>query len=560
VFVTTVGGIVRPARTIRIYGYRSNEVAISIPRDFKSGFIIESVLRRFIRGRRVCGVSLGPHLLGAVPPKWDLGHGPTSITGAKKRIGRRMPKLVRKHLHKLRSVVDDVLGNDFTPRSDPVLDPLVWVDLWDQPLARRQEIRDALSECHDAFDTVPLANIKSFIKDEFKDVSFGVDEVDDNLCKAPRLINARLDLAKGLFGPIGKVVDKFVFGNQRFIKKVPIADRPALIKDRLVRWGNRYFVIDFTSFECSFTREWMECVEFALVDHVVRHWPQIQDFLDHVLKPVVSGRNKIRNFLYKCIVEATRMSGEMFTSSFNGFSNYVLVKFLFGEHLIDFFLEGDDNVGSTDSEVDVSELAKQLGFDIKIDWVDHPGKAGFCGLYFDENLNLVREAGYVLSKFGWTSAIYDGAGSDLRRRLIRSKALSLAYENPRCPVLWKLAQKFLAITSGAKLGSVSKWKHLDEYEKQRLAWAMAGPINLGPPDLKTRMFYSERFGMGIDEQLRLEREIDAIQGLAPMCLPSYNPPFSYCQFYHDFVSSYSFPYCSYIASSLSAFPQDCDDI
>jgi hypothetical protein len=547
----------RPREPARLYGYRANEVPVAGASEVKPGFSVEPILRNFIRSRRVCAVSLGPHLLGAVPPHWDIGHGPTSVKSSTKRIGSRLPKLARTQLANLDRFVDDLLVQDFPFTVDSVGSVNDFINSWNQPERRREELRVAFEECHDPYDIKFLSRISSFIKREFKDLQWNHEQVGDEF-KAARLINARCDRAKALFGPIGKAVDHVVFDNDHFIKKVPIAQRSSLISDRLVRVGNHYFVIDYESFECSFQRQWMEHVEFRLIDHIIRSVPALQDFVDYVLKNVVAGRNVLTNFLFKCIIEATRMSGEMFTSCFNGFSNYVLVKYLFGSHLLDFFLEGDDNVGATDCYVDVVAAAKELGFKIKIDWITHPGKSSFCGLVFDEEGVIIRDALPVLAKFGWTDSKYDGASLRLRRRLIRSKAMSLAYENPQCPILWKLAKKFLGLTQGA--ANINIFKHVDFYHRQRYREALLAKIGVQEPSVQTRLFYEEMYGVSIAEQLAVESDIDKIRGLDPMILPNLSVPENYAVFYDTYVSQTTFPYCSFFASSFASRDVLSEDI
>lgn len=305
----------------------------------------------------------------------------------------------------------------------------------------------------------------------------------------------------------------------------------------------------------------MEHVEFKLLDYVVRHNQRIQDFVDHVLKNVVSGRNKLKNFLFKCIIEATRMSGEMFTSCFNGFSNYILVKILFGAHLIDFFLEGDDNVGATDCFVDVEAEALKMGFKIKIDWIDHPGQSSFCGLLFDQQGVVIRDALLTIAKFGWADPKYDGAGLKLRKRLIRSKAMSIGYENPQCPILWKFATKMLFETQGANLGSLDKLTNgMDTFSRQRLITAILAKIEIKEPNMETRLFYEETYGVSVAEQLLIEKDIDRIVGLGPLTLPNLDVPHSYSEFYDSFVSSVTFPYCSYISTVFASGLCGCDDV
>jgi len=350
-----------------------------------------------------------------------------------------------------------------------------------------------------------------------------------------------------------------VFSNKHFIKKVPIHDRPRVIDAALLGVGREYFVIDYTSFECSFGKEWMSAVEETLLLWVLRHDPVLSDYVEQVLCPVVQGKQRLVHMLYKIIIEVCRMSGEMFTSSFNGFSNMVLVEMMFGNVLIDYFIEGDDNLGSTNARVDVTKVAESMGFRIKIDWVERPGDAGFCGLYYDEEHSVMRDAVPTIAKFGWTSAKYDGAKTNLKRRLIRSKALSLGYENPRCPILWKFAQKFLELTEGAKLGRIANGDHLSQYDRVRFRWAQKYGPSVKEPSMGGRLYYERIFGIPVPEQIAIEVEIDRVVGLDVLVLPTLVFPASYCEAYEAYVSAFKFPYMSYFASKFLARNTDRDD-
>lgn len=536
--------------SVRLYGYRSNEVDIARAAAVKQGFKCTLNSVDLLRDRRVASVSLGPHLLCGVVPKWDLAHATTCGTSATKRIGTRLPQLARNCISKIRSFALGILSDNFGIPDVSVDDFDTWLSTRDYSTARKTQISEAVVEDAGRLDLHALSRVMSFIKDEMVDQSFDFGSAEEAVLKAARTINGRSDLAKGAFGPIAAAVDKFVFANPHFIKKIPIHERPGTIDGRLRGAGRHYFVIDYTSFECSFGAEWMEAVEETLLLWVIQQDPVLNDMVERVIGPTVRGKQRLVHWLYKVIIQATRMSGEMFTSNCNGFSNMVLVELLFGRHLIDYFIEGDDNVGCTDVEIDVSAAALKMGFRIKVDWVERPGDAGFCGLYYDENGNVIRDAVPTIAKFGWTSAIYDGASENLRRRLIRSKALSLAYENPSCPVLWKFAQKFLALTEGCSLGKIASGHHLNQYDRQRLKWALEFGPSIKEPDVAGRMYYERIFGMSVADQLLIERDIDRISGLSVMTLPNLLVPDSYAEFYYTYVSSCAFPYMSYFASKF----------
>lgn len=103
------------------------------------------------------------------------------------------------------------------------------------------------------------------------------------------------------------------------------------------------------------------------------------------------------------------MSGDMCTSLGNGISNYLLAKFLVerkGGQLRGVF-EGDDGLFSTTVLLDEKDYEK-LGFTIKIERVDDPTRASFCGMIYTKSGEVVRDPRKVFQNFGWTSSCIHG--------------------------------------------------------------------------------------------------------------------------------------------------------
>jgi hypothetical protein len=220
---------------------------------------------------------------------------------------------------------------------------------------------------------------------------------------------------------------------------------------------------------------------------------------------------------------------------------------LYGDYLFDFFLEGDDNILACTAEPpDIVKRAASLGFHLKLTRLAYPGDASFCGLVFcEESDHPIRDASYILAKFGWTDPRYHGSGLNLKRRLLRAKALSLGYENGRCPILWKLAEKFLHLTDGAKLGKLAESRVFSQYERERMAEAFQEGPDVGEPDIALRMFYEKMYGISVKHQLKIEKEIDNYR-TGPMNLPSMIFPAVYSWFYMAYVGSANLPFASLI--------------
>jgi hypothetical protein len=140
--------------------------------------------------------------------------------------------------------------------------------------------------------------------------------------------------------------------------------------------------------------------------------------------------------------------------------------------------------------------------------------------------------------------------------MVRVKALSLAYENGGCPILWKFAQQMLCLTEGASIGNIINHKTFDAWEREKLLQAMKKPPPIKEPDMVTRLFYEERFGVPVSEQLQVEKEIELI-GLSPFALPSLCVPRLYEQMYDAYVTYFS---CDYLSCFFPEFYQPMDPV
>jgi hypothetical protein len=276
--------------------------------------------------------------------------------------------------------------------------------------------------------------------------------------KHARAINSRSDEFKCASGPFFKCIEKTLFTLDWFIKKVPIADRPSYIKNRLERMGVSYFAADYTSFESLFTKKLMQTCEFVLYEHCVSEHPLGRAWLS-LISEALLGRNVCSFKLFNVSVNATRMSGEMNTSLGNGFSNLMFLLFLCQENgMTDVLavIEGDDSAASGCGKWPSVEDFAKLGLVIKVDMSDSIEEMSFCGLVFDSDECLnVTDPREVLASFGWTSAGYKAMKQNKLKLLLRCKALSLAHQYPGCPIISSLAQYGLRVTRGYDISSMS---------------------------------------------------------------------------------------------------------
>jgi len=341
-------------------------------------------------------VSLGCHVSGVAQPQSDSDP-LTSEAGARKRFAHTPPVPDPDRLRRAGLFVKDYVSKHFVPLS-PDTDTSIeaWIIKTNYPEKRRAELLDVWY-LHCARVVKKDYLVKSFIKAETYPTY-----------KHARVINSRSDVFKCAVGPIFRLIEEVVFKHPSFIKKIPINDRPSYIRNLLYRNGAKYFWGDFTSFEAHFTREIMETFELPLYEHMVQFLPGGADFIK-LYKDAIMGTNKCNFRNFQVTIDARRMSGEMNTSLGNGFTNLMLLLFLFKECGEDVtpIVEGDDSNTSFMTSCPTTEDFESLGFTIKCGVSDNFEEMSFCGMIFDpEDLVNITDPIDVLSSFGWARNEY----------------------------------------------------------------------------------------------------------------------------------------------------------
>jgi hypothetical protein len=361
--------------------------------------------------------------------------------------------------------------------------------------------------------------------------------------KYPRMINARSDEAKCYFGPWVSAAEKVLFGLPEFIKKIPQHERAENLTEAL----KNYFLIyasDFTSYEASFVKEIMEACELQFFDYMLKLIPGSADFMKN-FRHALTGWNKCMGKWVTLFIESTRMSGEMNTSSGNGFTTFMLFEFVAFEskQKITGRYEGDDAlVGATGPLK--SELFEQLGFTIKLQQFDRLSDASFCGMIFDPADKLVvTDPLKVLATFGWTSGKYVLSKPTTKKMLLRAKALSLAHQYPSCPVLQALARCALRLTRSVDVKPLLASRNLSSWDHDKLAQALSigekelRDMVLRPIPFSTRMLVERLFNIDTDTQMAIEAYFDGITEISPFRLASLDHliPCPWIEYYDQFV-------------------------
>lgn len=351
--------------------------------------------------------------------------------------------------------------------------------------------------------------------------------------KPARDINSRSDMFKMFAGPIFHEIEKVVFALPVFVKRIPVRERPAYIRNMLEGHSGPFAITDYTTFEAWFTPEFMDACEFVLYEHLLRNFP----FEVGELKRVLCGENHINYRDFNITVRGKRMSGEMCTSLGNGWSNYALAKFTAHKcncEVIGVF-EGDDGFMKFTGPV-TTQYIEELGFLIKFSECDSWDRGSFCGLMQSRDGIAFVDPRKKILTFGWSHSPLISGGLEVRLGLLRAKALSLAYEAPQCPIVSTLAIRCLEFTRGIRPRFESGyWEAASIADIQKFEAETMEMLILGP-SAEARQDFDEIYGISIGLQMDVEEEIRSwdggeLGGAAVRALLGNNYPT--CQHYYD---------------------------
>lgn len=499
-------------------GVRYGEVVLPPIGQVKDGTLVR-LRERFLPVRPVVGVSMGPHLSDRAMFHIDPGDRDTMMAGAFKRFAARQEEIDPVVAREFATHVKKMCRKHFVPLS-PFTDFSVekWLSSTNYPLWRKEQLLEEYNKHIEILRDPKQWKVKSFPKDEMYIAP-----------KHARGINSRTDAFKTIAGPMFKAIEKVIFQNEVFIKKIPVRDRAKQIMEALWAPGAWYVATDYTTYEASFTRTLMIIGEFQVYLYFIKHTPQFRDML-FMLWIVIGGENicTFRDFII--VVFATRMSGEMCTSVGNGVVNWMLFDFACSKSLVEYVgrFEGDDGIARISGEIDVTVFGK-LGLKIKLEKHPDLSEASFCGLIFDEiDMEIVTDPIKVLMSFGWANAKYRNSKGVVLRQLLRAKALSTMCGYPACPIVTELARYALRMTHDKKIRQ-SIVDQMDVYKRDEYLYAVrllqSGELDTSRPiGPGTRMLVERKFGISIEQQIKTEEYFAAKHDFAPFSLPWLNFP------------------------------------
>lgn len=383
-----------------------------------------------------------------------------------------------------------------------------YLDTWLHTSKYTLKEKEMYHELLDKFND-PLVNknkfyrCNSFIKKEY------THEV-----KEPRIINAPNNMMKTVVGPYIHEIEEHIY-DEHFIKH--LTPEQVYTRMKAISAGvHRVYETDYSSFEGSFTVKLMNCCEMIMFRRLLSNNPRILRIVENV--NLGSRKLYFRQGTAVAHLQGSRLSGAMWTSLANGFTNKMLVEFMVHEaqktrksgFQYDYLVEGDDGFIASDVELPV-ELTEALGFRLKIEEAYDVNGLSFCGLCMGPD-GLIPDFHRTIEKFGHTFDDYlvrnygSKRWSKRRDEMMRAKAMSLLAQSRGVPILQPLALKIIALTNHVKV----RRKDFDYWEVECLDILNA---NLTPKPItdRTRAFFTDRFGLSMKYQKLLEQYINEME-------------------------------------------------
>jgi len=508
------------------FGYRTEEMrrigALPAYGPIQQGAQIK-IRRRAYEPMARCPVrkSLGCHVEDHCLPEPDLVEPESVKAGCEKRFCHAPPPVnIRVFYDEFLPFVRNYVETHYTPLA-PEAD--VSVDTWlansSYPEWRRSELREAherLQQFTEAGDLKKLMAVKSFIKDETYPTF-----------KYPRPINSRSDEFKTLVGPCMKLIEKEVFADPSFIKKIPRDEWPSYLED-IIKDREFIYISDYSSFEALF-EDLME-VELYLYKWMLQYHPDLWSWVSKI------GETNYCEFAHVTArVWRKRMSGEMNTSLGNGFTAHMVAKFLvwrkYGK-AVQILQEGDDTIFASPGPLEEQDFL-DLGLEVKLLRVPDVSVGQFCQLLYDpDEMIVIRDPVQYVVSFGWCGGAYIRTDRH-DQNLLMCKALSCISQYPGHPIVQPMAYWVLRCldyddcdqTRDNLILFVERQRSIDDYTRLVYMAALKRP-SLPPPlpiSFGTRLLVETLFGVSVEVQQNLEDWFDCSSTLQPIPRDLFGP-------------------------------------
>lgn len=468
--------------------------------------------------RHVTGVTLGCPGFLDVCESASRTDGHTMEAGYRKRLNPSMPTAKPDLIALLKVFTRRFCKKHLTPllpwdEEETLAHFKEWLDGYDDN-ATRKSLLESLFKAQERIPVGKLTKCKSFVKSEFYPEK-----------KLPRYINSRTDEFKVRVAAWVHAIEKEVFGGSLrswFVKGLDRSQFPERLK-RLA-FALVYLQTDYASFESGFNPAYVDAVECELWRYMLQNNPDaLDDFLLPYWQKDGSGRiipraQEIVNKSYRAKITGTRMSGEMWTSLGNGFSNLINVFFnlwLKGIYpdsmpaLDDFFIkgvvEGDDGLIALPSKLFEKEDFEDLGFKIDMKYLTRLEDCSFCSVHFDLDTDRMYLEPENIIRFNWTcDSKYFNTGNRVRLELLRAKAMSLYVLGKHTPIANRLALKVIKLTEKVKARYSNDW-----WERQKQVEVKRTIFEDVVCTERDRINWFRMFGISVSAQYAIEEQIDA---------------------------------------------------
>jgi len=459
--------------------------------------------------RKPMAVSLGPHYVGASCPLPDITHGPSGLMGVTKRIACAMPEVDLDLMAEFINYSIEIIHAEF---SHCIISPTedISVETWLKGAPYTVKRKKMLQEISEKRPYPKNGDL--FVKSHIKHEPY-------LWYRWLRGIYSRSDFFKTFIGPICALIGSRLFDHKAFIKKIPVADRPAFIKERYSVPGIKMAANDFTSFESMF-KELQMVVEVYFFFYCTQYLGN-GSYYTEIMRRIKMGKNFLVFRKWRAWLVAKRYSGEMDTSSMNGLFNYLLIRFLLhksGEtHSIPPTVEGDDSLNAFFGELDESILVR-LGAKAKLEYFDDVFSASFCGMVFAaDSCQIITDPIKAMLNFGYSNQFYLKSNQYKLSCLLRAKSLSMLYTYPGCPILTKLATYGLRVSGQCSDRDLFKYYCRDDpYLREKFSQVLSVKRVAEEPSLDTRLLFEDKYKICVSSQITIETYLDSLQTLTPI--------------------------------------------
>lgn len=213
-------------------------------------------------------------------------------------------------------------------------------------------------------------------------------------------------------------------------------------------------------------------------------------------------------------MDSIRCSGEMNTSLGNTLLNYISIMVaaeLQGQSC-ECVVEGDDALISIPDTADHEQYTRDmrsLGFNVKLDVVPCPGKAGYCSMKWDANGTVIPDPSSFVADFFWTRE--SSLSTITREDLLAAKCLSYMAMCPDMPVMWKIYEKYAKKSFKAQLNQyeIEEYANFSTITVGETEYQIDHEVGPFEPLEETRHLFADLYQMPVYAQLIVERLIDA---------------------------------------------------